>query len=129
MIRAAISLGELIDKITILQIKAQQLQGAALVNVSRELQELEATFAALPVQVDATLIAALREVNQRLWQIEDSIREHEHQQNFGDSFVALARSVYQQNDHRAAIKKAINTRYGSQLVEEKSYQPYHASAG
>lgn len=126
IIRAPISLGELVDKITILQIKAQQLRGAALTNVSRELQELEATFADLPVKVDDTLINALKQVNQRLWQIEDSIREHEHQQNFGDSFVGLARSVYQQNDQRAAIKKSINTRYGSQLVEEKSYQSYQA---
>ncbi len=126
IIRAPISLGELVDKITILQIKAQQLRGAALLNVSRELQELQATFDALPVKVDGALINALRDVNQRLWRVEDEIREHEHQQNFGDNFVQLARSVYQQNDQRAAIKKLINDRYGSEVVEEKSYQFYQA---
>ena len=71
-----------------------------------------------------TLIQQLKKVNQTLWKIEDDIRDQERQKNFGEEFIHLARSVYQQNDIRAAIKKEINTAYGSALVEEKSYQQY-----
>ena len=70
------------------------------------------------------LIQRLKAVNQDLWMIEDSIRDQERQKNFGETFIRLARSVYQQNDRRAAIKKEINTTYGSALMEEKSYQDY-----
>jgi hypothetical protein len=123
-ILAPISLGELIDKITILQIKTQHLQGAALVNVKKELEALETTLNNLQLNIDTTLIQRLKEVNQDLWQIEDDIRDEERQKNFGETFIRLARSVYQQNDRRAAIKKEINTTYGSAFVEEKSYQKY-----
>ena len=123
-ILAPISLGELIDKITILQIKTQHLQGTALENVKKELEALEATLNNLHLNIDTTLIQRLKEVNQDLWQIEDDIRDQERQNNFGTTFIELARSVYQQNDHRAAIKKEINTTYGSAFVEEKSYQKY-----
>ena len=123
-ILAPISLGELIDKITILQIKSQHLQGIALVNVKKELEAVETTLNNLQLNIDTTLIQHLKEVNQDLWQIEDAIRDQERQKNFGETFIKLARSVYQQNDRRAAIKKEINTTYGSDLVEEKSYQKY-----
>lgn len=123
-ILAPISLGELIDKITILQIKTQHLQGAALENVKKELEALETTLNNLHINIDTTLIQRLKEVNQDLWQIEDDIRDQERQKNFGETFIQLARSVYQQNDQRAAIKKEINTTYGSAFVEEKSYQKY-----
>ena len=123
-ILAPISLGELIDKITILQIKAKHLQGAGLENVKKELEELEKTLNNLQLNIDFNLIQRLKEVNQDLWQIEDDIRDQERQKNFGETFIRLARSVYQQNDRRAAIKKEINTTYGSALVEEKSYKQY-----
>ena len=123
-IQAPISLGELIDKITILQIKTQHLQGAALENVKKELEGLETTLHNLQLNIDLTLIQPLKEVNQDLWQIENDIRDQERQKNFGETFIRLARSVYQQNDLRAAIKKEINTTYGSAFVEEKSYQKY-----
>jgi hypothetical protein len=123
-IQAPISLGELIDKITILQIKTQHLQGIGLENVKKGLEALETTLNNLQVNVDTRIIELLKEVNQDLWQIEDAIRDQERQKIFGETFIDLARSVYQRNDQRAAIKKEINTIYGSAFVEEKSYQPY-----
>ena len=123
-ILAPISLGELIDKITILQIKGQHLQGPALENTKKELNALESTLKHLQLNIDRALIQRLKEVNQELWQIEDDIRDQESNKNFNEAFIRLARSVYQQNDLRAAIKREINTTYGSPLVEEKSYKPY-----
>ena len=123
-ILAPISLGELIDKITILQIKTQHLQGTALENVKKELEALEITLNNLHLNIDTTIIQRLKEVNHDLWQIEDDIREQELQKSFDKTFIHLARSVYKQNDQRAAIKKEINTTYGSAFVEEKSYQQY-----
>ena len=123
-ILAPISLGELIDKITILQIKTQHLQGTALENVKKELQALENTLNNLQLNIKPTLIQRLKEVNQDLWKIEDNIRDRERQKSFGETFIRLARSVYQQNDRRSAIKKEINIAYGSAFVEEKSYQQY-----
>ena len=123
-ILAPISLGELIDKITILQIKTQHLQGTALENVKKELEALENTLNNLQLNLDPALIQRLKEVNEDLWKIEDDIRDQERQKSFGETFIRLARSVYQQNDRRAAIKKEINTTYGSAFVEEKSYQQY-----
>jgi len=124
IIQAPISLGELIDKITILQIKTQHLQGNALENVKKELDALVTTLNNLQLNINPTLIQRLKEVNQNLWQIEDNIRDQERQKSFTETFIELARSVYQQNDQRAAIKKEINTNYGSAFVEEKSYQQY-----
>ena len=118
------SLGELIDKITILQIKTQHLQGTALDNVKQELKALNTTLNNLQLNIDPKLIRRLEEVNQELWQIEDAIRDHERQKSFGDAFIQLARSIYQRNDCRAEIKKEINTAYGSTLVEEKTYQQF-----
>ena len=123
-IQAPISLGELIDKITILQIKTNHLQGAALKHVTTELNALENTLKNLNLSVDPKRIQQLKDVNQNLWNIEDDIREQERQKNFGDTFIQLARSVYKQNDRRSAIKKEINTTYDSAFTEEKSYQPY-----
>ena len=123
-IKAPISLGELIDKITILEIKTQHLQETALENVEKELAALQGTLDALDLQVDPKLIQRLKEVNAALWQIEDDIRNKERSKDFGKGFIQLARSVYQQNDRRAAIKKEINTTYGFALVEEKAYQDY-----
>ena len=123
-ILAPISLGELIDKITILEIKTQHLQGTSLENVKKELNALATTLKALQLDIDPTLVQRLKEVNQGLWEIEDNIRDQERQKNFGETFIRMARSVYQQNDRRAAIKKEINTTYGSEFAEEKYYQEY-----
>jgi len=123
-IQAPISLGELIDKITILQIKTKHLQGASLENVGKELAVLQETLDFLDLAVDPTLIQRLKEINANLWQIEDYIRCKERTKDFGEDFICLAREVYQQNDLRAQLKKEINTTYGSALTEEKSYQDY-----
>ena len=117
-ILAPISLGELVDKITILEIKATKFSGAKLENAEKELVALQATLKDLNKPIETHLVDSLRRVNQSLWSIEDDIRNYERMDNFGPQFIALARSVYRQNDKRAAIKKEINLRYGSNLVEE-----------
>ncbi|MET0274162.1 MAG: DUF6165 family protein [Phenylobacterium sp.] len=120
---APVSWGELVDKITILEIKGQRLTTeVALANVGRELAALRALEGQLAGEPRvAALKAALAEVNAALWDIEDAIREKEAAADFGAEFVALARSVYRQNDRRAALKRQINAATGSDLVEEKSY--------
>ena len=122
-----LSPGELLDKITILRIKAQRIGDAAkLGNVRRELALLEQYWShAVAATVDlAADEAALAGVNSELWDIEDRIREHEAQRRFDAGFVELARAVYLRNDERAAIKQRINLKLRSAIVEEKSYQPY-----
>ena len=123
-ILAQVSLGELIDKITILQIKSQNLQGLPLQNVKTELAALETTLNNLGLDIEPKLIQNLKDVNQSLWNIEDEIRDQERKKVFDETFIQLARSVYQKNDLRAAIKKEINVTYNSDFVEEKSYQEY-----
>ena len=125
-ILAPISAGELVDKITILRVKAERIDAAKAPNVLKELRLLEALAAeALPDTPElAALFAELTGVNAALWDIEDGKRDCERRQDFGDEFVRLARAVYLENDRRAAIKRAINDATGSDLVEEKSYQPY-----
>ncbi|MGF6712512.1 hypothetical protein QFZ41_003476 [Luteibacter sp. W1I16] len=129
LIQTPVSYGELIDKMTILQIKLQEIKDEAkLANVRNELELLEATWK--NDKASGTDIAdetgRLLAVNQRLWKIEDDIRMKERAQAFDDEFIRLARSVYIENDERAAIKREINLKLGSTLVEEKSYQDYRA---
>ncbi len=122
-----ISAGELIDKITILEIKLQNLQDSAkLANVRHEYERLTATLRReiLPSETLAALTEALKTVNAELWRIEDDIRAQERIQSFGAEFVALARSVYRMNDRRAALKREINALLRSDIVEEKSYAAY-----
>ncbi len=119
--------GELPDKPTILEIKSERMDDAAkLENVRRELKLLRETWGASPFSARdvATLVAELKVVNARLWDIEDRLREHERARRFDTAFVELARSVYLENDRRAAIKRELNERLGSELREEKSYRPY-----
>jgi hypothetical protein len=126
-ILAPISVGELIDKITILRVKAERIGDAAKrANVVKELGLLEALAAdaALSSPTLAAMTAELTEVNAALWDIEDAKRDCERRQDFGEAFVRLARAVYLENDRRAAIKRAINDETGSELIEEKSYRPY-----
>lgn len=123
------SWGEILDKITILEIKNERIANpAALENVRRELDLLRQIEARAPGEGDlAALKVSLRDVNLALWEIEDEIRVKEAQSDFGPAFVELARSVYKTNDRRAAIKRQINRLLGSKLVEEKSYADYGAS--
>ena len=117
-----ISIGELIDKISILKIKLKKMAGDQLINVNKELNALEEKIIESNLIIDSKLISELGEVNLLLWQIEDKIRLKEANKEFDDEFVQLARSVYQQNDKRASLKRQINLLYNSQLVEEKLYQ-------
>ena len=122
-----VSYGELIDKITILEIKAAHMRDAGkLANVRAELDLLNTNWSANAAsKMDiVTERAQLKTVNEALWDIEDRIRLKEKAQAFDAEFVELARSVYFRNDERAAIKRAINVKLGSQLVEEKSYESY-----
>jgi hypothetical protein len=124
---APVSPGELLDKITILRIKAARIDDAAkLANVRYELAVLQKTWDEA-VPADAAITAqerALEAVNARLWDIEDQIRDEEAAQRFGARFIELARAVYIENDERARIKKRVNEALGSAIVEEKSYRPY-----
>ena len=122
-----VSVGEVLDKITILQIKLAHISDAEKrVNVQNELDALLPlvagdSFATGQMQ---TLIAELKSVNEALWEIEDDIREQEAAKTFGEEFIRLARAVYVTNDKRAEIKKQINLTTGSALIEEKSYETY-----
>jgi hypothetical protein len=122
-----ISPGELIDKITILEIKsARMTDEAKLRNVRTELKLLNETWSASPfagVDISAEW-TGLRDVNGQLWDIEDDIRDKERDGQFDARFIELARAVYVTNDERAAIKRRINVKLGSALVEEKSYKKY-----
>ena len=119
--------GELIDKITILEIKSERMSDPDKVaNVCIELETLATSRdAAIETSDEMTrLTAALKAVNVELWEIEDDIRDCERNGDFGPKFIELARAVYHTNDKRAALKREINVFLGSRLVEEKSYQPY-----
>jgi hypothetical protein len=126
-IKVPISPGELIDKLTILEIKAANIAEAAkLANVNIELKLLQETwrgsaFAGASIDAEWKL---LREINKKLWDIEDLIRDKEREKKFDQEFIELARAVYVTNDERAAVKKIINTKLGSKIVEEKSYAKY-----
>jgi Family of unknown function (DUF6165) len=126
MIRVPISPGELLDKITILRIKSKRMSDPQkLANVRLELKELEDTWRAGAPKTDVESdLKALLEVNERLWVIEDDIRDKERAQAFDAEFIRLARAVYFENDERAAIKRRINIKLGSAIVEEKSYAAY-----
>jgi hypothetical protein len=121
-----VSWGELIDKITILEIKTVRLPSAeARANAQAELNLLQGIAApALKDPQIGALAAQLKVLNETLWEIEDRIRECERQRDFGAAFVELARSVYKNNDARGAFKRQINLALGSGLIEEKSYKPY-----
>jgi uncharacterized protein YukE len=128
-VRIEVSCGELLDKITILEIKRERIADPVKVaNVARELGVLSQAWADLALEAVAADVAdvrrALKEVNERLWVIEDDIRQLEREQRFDADFVALARSVYRVNDERARLKRRVDELLGSRLVEEKSYAPY-----
>ena len=119
-----VSLGELIDKITILEIKTFHMTGIKLKNIEKELTLLKNTLKANKLKIYIKYINNLKEVNNSLWRIEDQIRKKESKQEFDKEFIQLARSVYMENDKRTSIKKEINKQYNSDLVEEKLYNNY-----
>jgi len=129
-LKVEVSVGELLDKITILEIKSERITDPEkLKNVTKELEVLTRTWRESPMSDRdvAPQIDALKRVNEELWDIEDAIRRKEAAQAFDDEFIALARAVYHRNDVRAAVKKDINTMLGSGLVEEKFYVDYGTS--
>ena len=126
-LQVPVSVGEVLDKITILQIKLAHISDAAKrVNIQNELDALLPLVAGDAFTTDQMqgLMAELKAVNEALWDIEDDIREKEAAKSFDAEFIRLARAVYVTNDKRAEIKKQINLATGSALVEEKSYESY-----
>ena len=123
-ILAPISIGELIDKITILEIKQIYMTGIKLKNINKEMKLLKNIVQDKNLEINIDLIKNLKKTNKKLWEIEDNIRIKESNQEFDEEFIKLARSVYIENDKRASIKKEINQKYNSDLVEEKSYKSY-----
>lgn len=122
-----VSYGELVDKVTILEIKFERIKDAAkLQNIQRELAILMQAWINSGVDIEAVADErqALKAINEKLWDIEDEIRRKEAAKSFDPEFIEIARSVYRTNDERSVVKRAINDRFGSNLVEEKSYQPY-----
>jgi len=119
-----VSNGEIIDKLTILQIKIERIKDEKkLKNLKKEFDELSKSAASIMKPSDP-LYKALYEINCELWDIEDHIRDLERKKDFGEDFIATARSVYFRNDKRAEIKRQINLHTSSGLIEEKSYEKY-----
>ena len=119
-----VSLGDVVDRITICALKVQRIADPRKVaHAANELQALRQAWqsADQPTLESLPQYHPLLEVNARLWEVEDALRDHEHRADFGESFITLARSVYRLNDQRAALKLAINTALGSTLVEVKGY--------
>ncbi len=130
MIRIQISPGELIDRLTILEIKAATLTDEAkLRNVRHELaMQRRVRYHAVPPSRPLVILERqLKEVNQRLWRIEDDIRDREAAMDFGEEFIRLARAVYFTNDRRCELKRKINDLLKSEIVEEKGYKPYRGT--
>ena len=118
-----ISVGELLDKISILEIKSERIKDETkLSHVSRELAILSADASAL--ESYAEWVSKIKKVNEKLWEIEDDIRAKEKSKEFDEEFVRLARAVYVTNDERFDVKDEINTFYGSDIKEQKSYEDY-----
>lgn len=127
IVQVEISVGELIDKITILQIKSEKINvQSKLENIHKELNSLIETRRLLGINFPEleSLSSELKQVNINLWNIEDQIRDYEKDASFGAEFIALARSVYKENDKRSQIKRKINECAGSSIIEEKSYSDY-----
>ena len=126
-IKIDVSFGELLDKLTILEIKFERIDDEKkIANIKRELEVLTNTWITSGVDVasvDNERIE-LKHINESLWDIEDAIRRQEAANSFGTEFVSLARNVYKINDKRSEVKRLVNEKLGSTLIEEKSYQPY-----
>ena len=126
-IKVPVSPGEVLDKITILEIKSERISDPEKVaNVRLELALLQETWTEniRDTEVIQGLHAKLKEINEALWEIEDDIRDKERAKEFDERFIELARAVYVTNDRRSEVKKELNLHLGSEIVEEKSYQDY-----
>lgn len=126
-IKIDVSVGEIMDKLTILEIKTEKIKDEAkLANIRKERDSLLPVINLPAYQTEEVrrLVATLKEINLKLWDIEDDIRQKEAKKSFDERFIELARAVYFTNDERAAVKKQINQITGSELVEEKSYEEY-----
>ncbi len=124
-IKVEVSLGELVDKVTILSIKLERITDPGkLKNIQKEYDILSHAMNKAGISKDSEAFRRLRAVNMKLWDIEDRIREKEAQKSFDNEFINLARAVYFTNDERSRIKREINLEYGSDLIEEKSYKEY-----
>ena len=121
-----VSIGEIVDKLSILQIKKLNIQDEyKLININKEFDYLlKVVETDLKFSTENELYLELLNINKKLWVIEDDIRDKERNKSFDDEFIELARSVYFTNDERSKIKKLINLEYGSDFVEEKSYNEY-----
>jgi hypothetical protein len=121
--KVEVSIGEVLDKISILAIKLNKIEDKdKLRNIQKEFEKLTSQVTS-GMYMDKIYLE-LCKVNQKLWNVEDKLRDHERLNNFNEDFINLARSVYKLNDKRSEIKKEINIKYGSELIEEKSYQEY-----
>lgn len=119
--RIELPLGDIVDRVTILQIKIERISNQhARLSCQQQLEEIERVWDGPPLR-SLPEYAALRRVNEKLWEIEDALRDHEREGRFDERFIELARSVYRVNDERARIKRAINERLGSRFVEAKQY--------
>ena len=117
-----VSIGEVVDKLTILEIKSEKMSDNKLKNINKEILAITNTISKL--EIDNDLVSKIKEVNLELWEIEDKIRIKESLNQFDKDFISLARSVYIKNDLRASLKREINIKYNSDIIEEKSYQKY-----
>jgi len=122
-----ISLGEVADKVTILSIKMKRIKDTEkLENIRKQYDALKEFMEDIGIKVTSEDFRKLEQVNLKLWDLEDAIRSKEQRKEFDEGFVELARNIYFFNDDRAAIKRDINFKYGSQFIEEKEYVPYRS---
>ena len=124
IINVPISVGELIDKITILEIKKDKLKNLKLRNILKELSFLRAVLEKNSILIPDEIYFQLKSINLKLWDIEDKIRIKEKNKEFDNEFIELARSVYLNNDRRSETKKELNIMFNSEIIEEKSYEKY-----
>ena len=124
IIHVPISIGELIDKITILEIKKDKLKNLKLKNILKELSFLRAVLEKNSIFIPDKIFLQLKSINLTLWDIEDKIRIKEKNKEFDNEFIELARSVYLNNDRRSETKKELNIMFNSEIIEEKSYEKY-----
>ena len=124
-----VSIGEVVDKVTILEIKSEKVKSEEkLLNIRKEYKQLRQNIIDAGVALDSSEYTRLKAINLKLWHIEDDIRIKEYNAEFDDEFIQLARSVYVVNDDRADVKKEINIKFGSDLIEEKEYVNYKGKA-
>ena len=124
IIHVPISIGELIDKITILEIKKDKLKNLKLKNILKELSFLRSVLEKNSIFIPDEIFLQLKSINLTLWDIEDKIRIKEKNKEFDNEFIKLARSVYLNNDRRSETKKELNIMFNSEIIEEKSYEKY-----